>query len=63
MALGKKVGKKFLIKQKPAFFVFADPLLCQLQIGAHSLLETGQAHWEAAYQRPGQRIFMWHLLK
>ena len=42
--------------------MLADLLLCELQLGAHSLTETGRAHWEAAIQRPGQKVFMWHLL-
>ena len=39
-----------------------DLLLCELHLGPSTASETGRAHWDAALQRPGQRIFMWHPL-
>ena len=45
---------------KILILLFSDELLAKVVIGVSSLAETGRAHWAAAMENPGSRVFMWH---
>ena len=40
----------------------SDCLLGSLSLGLNSCQATGRAHWEAARARPGDTLYMWHIL-